>query len=210
MSGCLNATDTKLLDRFYPIVPDAAWLERIVPLGVKFVQLRIKDASVADVAAQAKRAADICKRNGCTLVLNDYWEIAVDQGIDFVHLGQEDLRDADLEAIKLAGVRVGISTHDLGELDRALAVEPDYVALGPIYETKLKAMRWAPQGIDKIREWRRRIGDLPLVAIGGLTPERASGVLEAGADILSVVTDFLTASDPEARIQLWLRQLQAR
>lgn len=199
-----------VLDSFYPIVPDVGWLERIVPLGVTFVQLRIKDASAADVAAQAKRANAFCKEHGCTLVLNDYWEAALDAGVGFIHLGQDDLRDADLEAIKLAGIKLGISTHDIVELDNALAAEPDYVALGPIYETKLKAMPWAPQGLDKIKEWRRRIGRLPLVAIGGLTPERAPGVLEAGADSLAVITDFFTAAHPDERIELWLRQLQTR
>lgn len=199
-----------VLDSFYPIVPDVGWLERIVPLGVTFVQLRIKDASAADVAAQAKRANAFCKEHGCTLVLNDYWEAALDAGVGFIHLGQDDLRDADLEAIKLAGIKLGISTHDIVELDNALAAEPDYVALGPIYETKLKAMPWAPQGLDKIKEWRRRIGRLPLVAIGGLTPERAPGVLEAGADSLAVITDFFTAARPDERIELWLRQLQTR
>lgn len=199
-----------ILDRFYPIVPDVGWLERIVPLGVTFVQLRIKDASAADVAAQAKRANAFCKEHGCTLVLNDYWEAALDAGVGFIHLGQDDLREADLEAIKLAGIKLGISTHDIVELDNALAAEPDYVALGPIYETKLKAMPWAPQGLDKIKEWRRRIGRLPLVAIGGLTPERAPGVLEAGADSLAVITDFFTAARPDERIELWLRQLQTR
>jgi thiamine-phosphate pyrophosphorylase len=199
-----------ILDRFYPIVPDVDWLERIVPLGVKLVQLRIKVASPDDVVAQAKRALSVCKENDCTLVLNDYWEVALHTGVDFILLGQDDLRGADLEAIKLAGVRLGISTHDQAELDRALAVEPDYIALGPIYETKLKAMPWAPQGIDKIKEWRGKIGRLPLVAVGGLTPERAAGVLGAGADSLAVITDFVTAPDPEARIELWLRQLQSR
>lgn len=199
-----------VLDSFYPIVPDVGWLERIVPLGVTFVQLRIKDASAADVASQAKRANAFCKEHGCTLVLNDYWEAALDAGVGFIHLGQDDLREADLEAIKLAGIKLGISTHDIVELDNALAAEPDYVALGPIYETKLKAMPWAPQGLDKIKEWRRRIGRLPLVAIGGLTPERAPGVLEAGADSLAVITDFFTAAHPDERIELWLRQLQTR
>lgn len=198
------------LDRFYPIVPDVGWLERIVPLGVKLVQLRIKGASGKDVAAQAKRAAGVCREHDCLLVLNDFWEVALDAGINFVHLGQEDLRDADLEAIKLAGVRFGVSTHNQAELDLALAAEPDYVALGPIYETKLKAMPWAPQGLEKINEWRLKIGKLPLVAIGGLTPERAAAVIDAGADSLAVITDFVTASDPDLRIQLWLRQLQSR
>ncbi|WP_045838162.1 thiamine phosphate synthase [Hyphomicrobium sp. 99] len=198
------------LARFYPIVPDIGWLERIVPLGVKLVQLRIKDASPAEVAAQTKRALALCRANNCQLVLNDYWEAALDTGADYIHLGQDDLRTADLEAIKLAGIKLGISTHDEAELQTALAVEPDYVALGPIYETKLKAMPWAPQGLDKIKEWRKKLAGLPLVAIGGLTPERAADVLEAGADSLAVITDFFTAADPEARILQWLRQLESR
>lgn len=205
----MNPTRNKLA-RFYPIVPDVGWLERIVPLGVKLVQLRIKDQSAAEVAVQARRALDVCSKNDCQLVLNDYWEVALDAGIDFIHLGQDDLKNADLEAIKLAGTRVGISTHDEAELEAALSAEPDYVALGPIYETKLKAMPWVPQGLEKIKEWRAKIGTLPLVAIGGLTPERAAGAIEAGADSLAVITDFLTASDPESRIQHWLRQLLAR
>jgi thiamine-phosphate pyrophosphorylase len=198
------------LARFYPIVPDLGWLERILPLGVKLVQLRIKDTPLGEVERQAKRAATLCKEAGCTLILNDYWDVALQNGIDFVHLGQDDLLTADLEAIKLGGLRLGISTHDEAELERALAAEPDYVALGPIYETKLKAMPWAPQGLERVKEWRRRIGKLPLVAIGGLTPDRADAVLDAGADSLAVITDFLTAGEPEARIGEWLRQLQAR
>lgn len=197
-----------LPDRFYPIVPDVGWLQRIVPLGVKFVQLRIKDATLGEIAAQAKQAAALCREENCTLVLNDYWEVALDTGIAFIHLGQDDLRTADLEAIKLAGLKLGISTHDDAELERALAAEPDYVALGPVYETKLKAMPWAPQGVEKITQWRKRIGRLPLVAIGGLTPERAKGVLDAGADSLAVITDFMTAPDPEERVKDWLWQLQ--
>ena len=109
-----------------------------------------------------------------------------------------------LPAIKAAGMRLGISTHSEEELEIALAAEPDYVALGPIYETKLKAMKWAPQGLDRIADWKARIGALPLVAIGGITPERADGVVAAGADSVAVITDFFTAPHPEARVQLWL------
>jgi len=191
-------------------VPDAGWLERIVPLGVKLVQLRIKDSSPTEIAAQAKRAFAFCRENNCQLVLNDYWEVALDTGVDYIHLGQDDLRMADFEAIRLAGIRLGISTHDQAELEIALAAEPDYVALGPIYETKLKAMPWGPQGLEKVREWRGKLGSLPLVAIGGLTPERAPGVIEAGADTLAVITDFMTASDPDERVLQWLRQLESR
>jgi thiamine-phosphate pyrophosphorylase len=192
------------LDVFYPIVPDAAWLARLVPLGVKTVQLRVKDAPPDVVAREIAAGLDLCRRHGCQLIVNDYWREAIEAGADFVHLGQEDLAGADVATLKARGVRLGISTHSPEELAVALAARPDYVALGPIYETKLKVMKWAPQGPDRIAEWRRRIGDLPLVAIGGLTPERANAVLAAGADSLAVVTDFITHADPEARVRQWL------
>jgi thiamine-phosphate pyrophosphorylase len=194
------------LARFYPIAPDIDWLRRIVPLGVKLVQLRIKDVARADVLEQTRQALELTRAHGCQLVLNDYWEVALEAGADFIHLGQEDLRHSDMTAIKRAGIRFGVSTHDEAELATALAAEPDYVALGPIYETKLKAMPWAPQGLDRIKEWRSHIGSLPLVAIGGLTPERTAGVIAAGADSVAVITDFVTAADSEARIGHWLRQ----
>lgn len=190
---------------FYPIVPDIGWLERIVPLGVKLVQLRIKDATREAVSSQTRRALDVTRAHGCQLILNDYWDVAIETGADFIHLGQEDLQTADLGALRKAGIRFGVSTHDDAELATALAVNPDYVALGPIYETKLKVMPWAPQGLERIKLWRRKIGTLPLVAIGGLTPDRATGVADAGADSLAVITDFLTASDPDARVREWLK-----
>jgi thiamine-phosphate pyrophosphorylase len=121
-----------------------------------------------------------------------------------VHLGQEDLAAADVAAIRSAGIRIGVSTHDQAELEKALRIAPDYVALGPIYETKLKVMKWAPQGLDRISEWRQRIGDVALVAIGGLTPERATSAREHGADSIAVITDFITHADPEARVREWL------
>jgi thiamine-phosphate pyrophosphorylase len=195
---------------FYPIVPDIGWLERIVPLGVKLVQLRIKDATREAVISQTRRALDVTRAHSCQLILNDYWDVAIETGADFIHLGQEDLQTADLGALRKAGIRFGISTHDDAELATALAVNPDYVALGPIYETKLKVMPWAPQGIERIKLWRSKVGMLPLVAIGGLTPERATNVADAGADSLAVITDFLTASDPDARVREWLKWAVSR
>jgi len=192
------------LDVFYPIVPDADWLSRIVPLGVRTVQLRVKDAEPAEVRRQIAAALAITQGARCQLIVNDYWREAIAAGADYVHLGQEDLQAADVPAIKAAGVRLGVSTHCEEELKTALAVAPDYLALGPIYKTKLKVMQWTPQGLEKIRYWKARIGDLPLVAIGGITPERAPGVLAAGAQSVAVITDFLTAPDPEARIGVWL------
>lgn len=192
------------LDVFYPIVPDLDWLNRIVPLGVRTVQLRLKNATPEDIRKQIVGSMEVCARHNCQLIVNDYWREALELGADYVHLGQEDLAAADVMALKAHGIKIGISTHSVEELETALAVEPDYVALGPIWETKLKVMKWAPQGLDRIREWKTRIGSLPLVAIGGITPERASSVIEAGAQSAAVITDFFTHPDPEARIRTWL------
>ncbi|MEZ5851727.1 MAG: thiamine phosphate synthase [Hyphomicrobiaceae bacterium] len=195
---------TSLLDVFYPIVPDDAWMRRLVPLGVRTIQLRLKDASPVEVRRQIRESMAICKAHGCQLIVNDYWQAALDEGADFIHLGQEDLADADVARIKAAGARLGISTHDHAELEIALSARPDYIALGPIYETKLKAMKWQPQGLARIGEWKQRIGSLPLCAIAGITIARAPGVLAAGADSVAVITDFLTHPDPEARVREWL------
>lgn len=191
-------------DIFYPIVPDASWLSRLVPLGVRTVQLRLKNAAPAEIRRQIRDSLDICARHGCQLIVNDYWREGIAAGADFIHLGQEDLAAADLDTIKQNGLRLGISSHSPEELATALAARPDYVALGPIYETKLKVMKWAPQGLERIGEWKWRLGEIPLVAIGGITPERARGAIDAGADSVSVITDFLTHPEPEARIATWL------
>lgn len=192
-----------MLDPFYLIVDDAAWLTRLLPCGVRFVQLRVKDRPAAELRRQVREARDLCARFGALLVVNDHWQLALEEGCGFVHLGQGDLEGADLPAIRRAGIRLGVSTHDEAELDRALATRPDYVALGPIYPTVLKEMPWAPQGLERIGAWKARIGDLPLVAIGGLTPERARAVLAAGADSAAVVTDVLRHPEPEARARQW-------
>jgi thiamine-phosphate pyrophosphorylase len=192
------------LDLFYPIVPDVAWLKRLVPLGVRTIQLRLKDAPPERVRREISDSLELCRQYRCQLIVNDYWREALDLGADYVHLGQEDLAAADLAAIRAKGVRLGISTHSPDELEIALAAKPAYVALGPIYETRLKVMKWAPQGLARIVDWKMRIGDLPLVAIGGITPKRALGVVIAGADSIAVITDFFTNPDPEARVREWL------
>jgi thiamine-phosphate pyrophosphorylase len=192
------------LDPFYPIVDSAAWVRRLVGVGARFIQLRIKDKDQAAVAKETRDALEICEDAGATLVVNDYWRAAIGEGAPFVHLGQGDLDGADIPAIRKAGLRLGVSTHDAAELKRALALEPDYVALGPIYPTILKAMAFAPQGLDRIGEWKRRVGAIPLVAIGGLNLERAKLCLAAGADIVSVVTDITLNADPESRAREWI------
>jgi thiamine-phosphate pyrophosphorylase len=198
------------LDPFYPIVDSAAWVGRLVGAGARLIQLRVKDRSDAEIAAETREALAICEKAGAQLILNDYWRVALEVGADYVHLGQEDLdAGADVAALRAKGVRIGVSTHDDAELTRALALTPDYIALGPIYPTILKAMRFAPQGLDKIGDWKRRIGAIPLVAIGGLNIERGRACLEAGADVVSVVTDITLNADPEGRTRAWVAATRA-
>ncbi len=192
------------LPRFYPIVDSAEWVGRLVGVGAELIQLRIKDATPAQLHAQLHHAMTICRRSGATLVVNDHWEAALDAGADWVHLGQEDLDIADMGAIRAKGLQVGLSTHSHEELERALGFDPDYVALGPIYPTILKAMPFAPQGLERIGEWKKLVGATPLVAIGGLNIVRGVACLAAGADVVSVVTDITLNADPEARTREWL------
>ncbi|MGY4751210.1 thiamine phosphate synthase [Pannonibacter sp. Q-1] len=192
------------LDPFYLIVDSADWIVRLVPQGVKLVQLRVKDCEPEELRRQIRDAKAVCEAHGATLVLNDYWQMAIEEGCSWLHLGQEDLAEADLAAIRRAGLKLGLSTHDEAELETALAAKPDYVALGPVYPTILKEMKWAPQGLEKLGIWKQRIGALPLIGIGGLTPERAEAALAAGADSAAVATDITRNADPEARVREWL------
>ena len=197
-----------MLDPFYPIIDAAAWLERLLPCGVRLVQLRIKDRPEAELRRQIARARDLCAAAGAQLVVNDHWRLAIETGCDYVHLGQGDLDGADIPGLRAAGLRLGVSTHDEAELARALTLAPDYIALGPVYPTLLKQMPWAPQGLARVGDWKRRIGAIPLVAIGGLTPERARAALAAGADSAAVVTDILRHPDPEARTRAWVAAIR--
>jgi thiamine-phosphate pyrophosphorylase len=192
------------LARVYPIVDSSAWVGRLVPLGVRLLQLRIKDQSEPRLRREIRTARALCAAAGAQLIVNDHWRLALDERCDFVHLGQEDVSGADLPALRRANVRLGISTHSEAELERALSLAPDYVALGPIYPTLLKVMPWQPQGLERVGRWKRRIGALPLVAIGGLTLERLPGVFAAGADVAAVVTDIVRAREPEIRTRAWL------
>jgi thiamine-phosphate pyrophosphorylase len=198
-----------VLDPFYMIVDSSAWIARLLPCGVRLVQLRVKDASYDVLRAEIVKSKTLCTAAGAQLIVNDYWRLAIDLGCDFIHLGQGDLNTADLSAIRRAGIRFGVSTHDEAELFRALETKPDYIALGPIYPTILKKMPFAPQGLARVGEWKRRVGALPLVAIGGITLERAAGVLEAGADSAAVVTDITLYSDPEERARGWVEATRA-
>ena len=193
-----------MLDPFYPVVPDAGWVSKLVPVGTKLIQLRIKDQPEAEIRRQVREAKSVCLQHGADLIVNDYWQVAIDEGCAWVHLGQEDLVDADVKALRRANIKIGVSTHDHAELDKGLAIDPDYVALGPIWPTKLKQMPWGPQGTDRLVEWKKLIGDRPLVAIGGLTLERALLCLRSGADIASVVGDIVNHADPIGQAKAWI------
>jgi thiamine-phosphate pyrophosphorylase len=194
-------------DRFYPVVDTVAWVARLALLGVGTIQLRAKNLNDSEALQIVSDALEVIKGTSAKLVVNDYWRAAIVAGAKHLHLGQEDLADlaaADLKAIREAGLSLGLSTHDDEELATALRAKPDYVALGPIFPTTLKSMRFAPQGIPKITEWKSRVGAIPLVAIGGIKLEQAAEIFAAGADSIAVVSDVTQHADPDARVRAWL------
>ena len=196
-------------DRFYPVVDSLSWVARLTKLGVGTIQLRAKNLSDGEALQIVRDALAVTKGTSTKLVVNDYWRAAIVAGAKHLHLGQEDLADladADLKAIRDAGLTLGLSTHDDEELATALRAKPDYVALGPIFPTTLKSMRFAPQGIAKITEWKKRLGSIPLVAIGGIKLEQAAAIFAAGADSIAVVSDVMQNADPDARVRAWLGQ----
>jgi len=201
-------TKNKQLDPFYPVFDSVEWLRRLLPLGIKLVQLRIKSMPKAELRQQIMIAQDLTSKANCQLILNDHWQLAIELGCDFIHLGQEDLDDADINSIRQANIKVGVSTHSKLELERALKLDPEYIALGPVYPTILKKMPWAPQGLDRVTHWKNRVGDIPLVGIGGLSLERAKGVFDAGADVVALVTDITLNVNPEKQVNEWIKLTQ--
>jgi thiamine-phosphate pyrophosphorylase len=195
-------------DRFYPVVDSVAWVARLALLGVGTIQLRAKNLNDAEALQAVTDALEVIRGTDARLVVNDYWRAAIVAGAKHLHLGQEDLAElteADLAAIREAGLTLGLSTHDDAELETALRAKPDYIALGPIFPTTLKSMRFAPQGIAKITEWKKRIGGIPLVAIGGIKLEQAAEIYAAGADSIAVVSDVTQNPEPDARVRAWLQ-----
>lgn len=189
---------------FYPILPDAGWIARLVPLGIGMVQLRYKGTDPAAISKQVEVSLAVCRAHGCNLVVNDHWRAAIKAGAAHVHLGQEDLETADIAAIHAAGLRLDISTHTQAELATALNAQPTAVALGPIYPTRGKDVGHAPQGLEQIKRWKALVGGRPLIAIGGITLEHAPAAAEAGADCIAVITDVTGHERPEDRVRQWL------
>ena len=187
------------LDPFYLIVDDAEWL-RAAAASRREARAIAGQGSPGGRSSRANsRGARAVPGNSArSWSINDYWRLALEEGCDFVHLGQGDLDGADIAALRAKGVRLGVSTHDEAELDRALSLSPDYIALGPVYPTLLKKMSFAPQGLESLGDWKRRSATCRLVAIGGLTPERARLVLRAGADSAASSPTFCATPSPKA------------
>ncbi|UCB29707.1 thiamine phosphate synthase [Duffyella gerundensis] len=179
----------------YPVVDSVEWIERLLSAGVRTIQLRIKDRSSIDVEPAIVAAIALGKKYAARLFINDYWQLAIEHQAYGVHLGQEDLEVADLQAIQQAGLRLGISTHDDAELDRALALRPSYIALGHIFPTQTKAMPSAPQGISELQRHLARLGEISTVAIGGISLARAPEVLATGVGSIAVVSAITQAAD---------------
>ena len=191
-------------DKFYPVVHNVAWVTRLALLGAGTIQLRAKELNDSEALQMVSDALEVIRGTPARLVVNDYWRAAIVAGAKHLHLGQEDLVDADIGAIREAGLTLGLSTHDDAELETALRAKPDYIALGPIFPTTLKSMRFAPQGVAKITEWKKRISAIPLVAIGGIKLEQAREIFAAGADSIAVVSDVTQNADPDTRVRAWL------
>lgn len=184
---------------FYPVVPTAAWVERLLSWGVRTIQLRIKavDHMPASIATQVNAAIEAGKAvPGAQVFINDHWQLALSAGAYGVHLGQEDLDSADIEALRRAGIRLGLSTHTPEELARAKAVQPSYLAIGPIYPTTLKVMPYEPVGLAQLAQWAKQAAPYPVVAIGGISLDRMPGVLACGVDGVAVVSAVTLAADP--------------
>ncbi|EPN1683168.1 thiamine phosphate synthase [Cronobacter sakazakii] len=179
----------------YPVVDSVEWVTRLLDAGVRTLQLRIKDKTEAEVEIDIAAAIALGQRYHARLFINDYWRLAIKHQAYGVHLGQEDLQTADPDAIRRAGLRLGVSTHDDMEIDVALAVRPSYIALGHVFPTQTKQMPSAPQGLAQLAAHVKRLGDYPTVAIGGISLERASAVLETGVGSIAVVSAITQAPD---------------
>jgi hydroxymethylpyrimidine kinase/phosphomethylpyrimidine kinase/thiamine-phosphate diphosphorylase len=210
-SGCDNAfpdCDGEL--GLYPVVDSAEWIERLLPLGVKTIQLRIKQQAAEQLEAEIRRAVDISHRHGARLFINDHWQLAIRCGAYGVHLGQEDLDSADLAAIRAAGLRLGVSNHSYYELARAHGVRPSYLALGPIFPTTTKVMKFADQGLAQLEQWAALLKPAyTLTAIGGIGPERVAAVMATGVGSCAMVSAITQADDYTGVVRDLLARIDA-
>ena len=194
---------------FYPVVPTARWVQRLLDWGVRTIQLRIKaqdHENAEDIAWEVRTAIEAGRRvSGAQVFINDHWQLALENGAYGVHLGQEDLDTADITALREAGIRLGLSTHTPAELARAKAVQPSYLAIGPVYPTTLKVMPYEPVGLERLKLWAQDAAPYPVVAIGGISLALMPGVMACGVDGVAVVSAVTLAADPQEAARQGLR-----
>ena len=185
----------------YPVLPTADWVQRVLGFGVKTVQLRSKQPKSPALIAEIERCVAAGRRHDAQVFINDHWREAIDAGAYGVHLGQEDVRDADLAAIAAAGVRLGLSTHGYYEILVALHFRPSYLALGAVFATTTKTMPTAPQGLARLARYARLLdGVVPTVGIGGVDGGVLPEVLATGVGSAAVVRAVTEAADPAAAV----------
>ncbi len=192
----------------YPVVDSVDWIARLLDWGVSTLQLRIKDPQATDLEQQIQQAIELGRRYQARLFINDYWQLAIKHGAYGVHLGQEDIQTADLDALRQAGLRLGISTHDAAELAEALALKPSYVALGHIFPTQTKEMPSQPQGLINLAAAVKQAGSTPTVAIGGISEDRVVDILATGVGSVALVSAITKAADPEQATKRLLQQVE--
>ncbi|WP_353238607.1 thiamine phosphate synthase [Limnohabitans sp.] len=181
----------------YAVLPDAQWVGRMAQAGVQTLQLRFKSEDPDAIRQQVRLAVQAVRGTDSLLFINDHWQIAIEEGAYGVHLGQEDMQDASLEQLRLAGLRLGLSTHGYAEMLRADAASPSYLALGAIFPTTLKRMATAPQGLSRLKAYAALMRYHPLVAIGGIDEERMPAVMQSGVGSIAVVRAITGANHPE-------------
>ena len=178
----------------YPVVDSLKWLERLVRLGVETIQLRIKNVPHNELESIVEQAVTLCEGSACRLFINDYWQLAIKYQAYGVHLGQEDIAEADLQAIQRAGVRLGISTHGEFEWARAASLQPSYLAIGAIYPTDTKEV--IVVGENNLYRWVSILKEqFPLTAIGGINHQNMDTVLQSGVQSAAVVSAITKADD---------------
>ncbi len=192
----------------YPVVDSLYWLKRLFPLGLEVIQLRLKNKSEQEVELLIAEAVAMSKQYKTRLFINDYWQLAIKHGAYGVHIGQEDLQDADLTAIQQAGLCLGISTHGCYEFLLAQQLQPSYLAIGAIFPTKTKNMTGQIQGLENLKQILQLATDIPVVAIGGINHQRAERVWQTGVDSVAVVTAITESENAEIAVKQFQQTFQ--
>ena len=185
----------------YAVMPDADWIKRMVDAEVPTVQLRLKSEDNQLIRQQIAESVQAVKGSKTLLFINDFWQEAIEAGAYGIHLGQEDIETADLDAIRSAGLRLGLSTHGYAEMVKADRLCPSYIAMGAIFPTNLKKMPTAPQGLGRLYQYAKLMNHHSLVAIGGIDESSIHAVAQSGVGSVAVVRAINGASDPKAAVK---------